>query len=121
MKFCDNCNNMYYLRLQQDNEDSLVYYCRNCGKEDIIDVNDTTVMKTIINGSDDKYVNVVNKYTKHDHTIPRVKEIDCANSSCLSLSEKEKKDILLIRHDDINMKYVYLCGVCDFVWKSSIK
>ena len=121
MKFCNKCDNMYYLKLQDEEQDNLVYYCRNCGDEDVIDSTATTIMKTTINGNDDKYVNVVNKFTKYDHTIPRVKEIECANSSCISHENPENQDILLIRHDDVNMKYVYLCGVCDFVWKSSIK
>lgn len=121
MKFCEACDNMYYLKLQDDTNDNLVYYCRNCGKEDMIDGNATTVMKTTVNGNDDTLINNVNKYTKYDNTIPRVKEVHCANASCQSHDKPEAKDILLIRHDELNMKYLYLCGVCDYVWKSSIK
>ena len=31
MKFCEKCDNMYYLKLQEADSDQLVYYCRNCG------------------------------------------------------------------------------------------
>lgn len=122
MRFCNKCDNMYYLKLEDEsNNGNLVYYCRNCGNEDIIDTDATVVMKTTVNGKDDIYVNVVNKYTKFDNTIPRVKEINCANASCASNENSSMKDILLIRYDEMNMKYVYLCGVCDYVWKSEIK
>lgn len=121
MRFCKNCNNMYYLKMESGDDNNLVYYCRNCGNEDIIDNNATTVMKTIVNGTNDTYVNIVNEYTKHDNTIPRVKEIKCANSSCKSRDDDSINEILLLRHDETNMKYVYLCAVCDYVWKSNIK
>ncbi len=40
MNFCSNCDNMYYIKLSDD-ESELVYYCRNCGNVDdkILDVN----------------------------------------------------------------------------------
>lgn len=121
MRFCNKCDNMYYLKIQNENNTDLVYYCRNCGYEDIINSEATTIMKTVIKGNNDRYVNVVNKYTKYDNTIPRVREIKCANESCESHENEKITDILLIRHDETNMKYVYLCGVCDYVWKSNIK
>lgn len=122
MRFCTKCDNMFYLKLNdEDNQNHLVYYCRNCGNEDVIDQNATTVMKSNINGNNDNFVNVINKYTKHDNTIPRVDDIECTNSSCISHEEKDKCDVLLIRHDEVNMKYMYLCAACDNVWKSSIK
>ena len=31
MKFCKNCNNMYYIKLEGENCDKILYYCRNCG------------------------------------------------------------------------------------------
>jgi|UniRef100_A0A6C0LHC8 DNA-directed RNA polymerase subunit M/transcription elongation factor TFIIS len=124
MKFCQKCDNMYYLKIDDNeeyNKDDLVYYCRNCGDEHSIDNNATNIMKTVINGNNDVYVNVVNKYTKYDNTIPRVNDIQCSNSSCPSHEDENVKDVLLIRHDEKNLKYIYLCGVCDNVWKSDIK
>jgi DNA-directed RNA polymerase subunit M/transcription elongation factor TFIIS len=31
MHFCDKCNNMLYVRLLEEDTDTLIYYCRNCG------------------------------------------------------------------------------------------
>ena len=33
MHFCSVCDNMYYLKIGED-ENKLLYYCRHCGKED---------------------------------------------------------------------------------------
>ena len=32
MHFCNKCENMLYVRLLAEDSDSLVYYCRNCGR-----------------------------------------------------------------------------------------
>ena len=41
MKFCTVCDNMYYIRINGENEEeesaednSLIYYCRNCGNKE---------------------------------------------------------------------------------------
>ena len=38
MHFCENCGNMYYIRLMSEDSDKLIYYCRKCNNknEDII-------------------------------------------------------------------------------------
>ena len=34
MHFCNNCSNMYYIKLEDENNDKIIYYCRNCGNTD---------------------------------------------------------------------------------------
>ena len=34
MHFCKICQNMYYIRLSGENNNTLTYYCRKCGDED---------------------------------------------------------------------------------------
>ena len=34
MDFCSNCDNMYYIKLENEECDKIVYYCRNCGTID---------------------------------------------------------------------------------------
>ena len=34
MHFCPKCGNMYYLTLFDQDQDKLIYYCRNCGNKD---------------------------------------------------------------------------------------
>ena len=31
MHFCEKCGNMYYLKILNEDDDQLLYYCRKCG------------------------------------------------------------------------------------------
>lgn len=115
MHFCVNCENMYYIKLSGDENTELVYYCRNCGNENTkIGMDDIFVSRTNLKPVDNNYVNIINKYTKHDPTLPRVTNVTCPNSEC----PKTSKEIIIMRYDDKNLKYVYLCPECDTTWKN---
>jgi DNA-directed RNA polymerase subunit M/transcription elongation factor TFIIS len=115
MRFCDNCENMYYIRINADEPNKLVYYCRNCGNEDkTLEVDNVCVSKTQLKARQNA-TNTVNKYTKYDPTLPRVTNINCPNEACL---KKEDKEIVCIRADDANMKYKYICCECDTTWST---
>ncbi len=130
MHFCPKCGNMYYLKLMNKDEDKLIYYCRNCGNEDTSLATNTRnlyVSKSTIK-KEMNYKNVINKYTKLDPTLPRINNIDCPNKECSSNNNSggeqknnSNKDILYIRYDDKNMKYIYLCSLCDTVWNTNSK
>ncbi len=124
MRFCDNCENMYYIRINADEPNKLVYYCRNCGNEDTtLEVDNVCVSKTVLKSKDVAAYSTVNKYTKLDPTLPRVTNVLCPNEGCTK-NEKGKgdkskeKEIICIRNDDINMKYMYLCAECDTTWSN---
>jgi len=76
MHFCDVCQNMYYIRIDADNPNKLVYYCRKCGNESSdLNVNDICVSKTYINQGEPTFTHIINKYTKLDPTLPRYNTI----------------------------------------------
>lgn len=121
MHFCSKCDNMYYIRVS-DEEDTnkLIYYCRNCGDENqALTSENIFVSRTQLSGAEKKYGNVVNKYTKLDPTLPRINTIKCPNPTCNSNTKEGEKDreVIYMRYDDINMKYVYLCSECDTTWR----
>ena len=134
MHFCENCGNMYYIELNKDNLDTLIYYCRNCGEKNnklIEQLNNFCVSKTHIIQNTGEYKNVINEYTHLDPTLPRVKfNMDCPNAECNSNMKgtkeskdpdddaKKPKEIIYLRYNDKNMKYVYLCCVCKTHWKT---
>ncbi len=119
MHFCNQCSNMYYISIDPDDPNKLVYYCRNCGNIDsTISVNDVTVSKIQLKKSQQEFSHIINKYTKLDPTLPRVSNILCPNVDCLTNKGDNPREIIYIRYDDTNMKYVYLCSTCDTVWKT---
>ena len=151
MHFCTECGNMYYIRLTETND--IVYYCRNCGHEDdTITIDNIVVSQTSLQ-SVGSNVNIVNKYTKLDPTLPRISTIQCPNSECpcnrnhnptqyadrsaiVGSEEKEEeeeeeagqagqadadavpREVIYLRYDDINLKYIYLCAVCNTIWNT---
>ena len=120
MHFCDKCSNMYYIRISTEDQNKLIYYCKNCGHEDTIITNDNIcVSKMQIKRGEQKYKHIVNKYTKLDPTLPRINTIKCPNAECPTNEGDEHREIIYIRYDDINIKYLYLCAKCDFTWRTS--
>jgi DNA-directed RNA polymerase subunit M/transcription elongation factor TFIIS len=113
-----------------DNDaNSLIYYCRNCGHEnDTLTAENVCISDTQIKRSEDQYVHIVNEYTKFDPTLPRINTIDCPNAKCASNVEghgkgeegeaKVDREVIYIRYDDTNMKYIYVCAVCNTSWKN---
>ena len=120
MHFCTVCNNMYYLRIDEQNPNKLDYYCRNCGHEDKLLAHDNMcVSKTYIKKNEQSFNHIINEYTKLDPTLPRVTTILCPNPDCETNTKNKKREIIYIRYDDTNMKYEYLCSDCSTIWQTN--
>lgn len=119
MHFCSICKNMYYIRINEKDTNKLEYYCRNCGHEDhLIAVDNICVSKTIIKKSEQSFNNIINRYTKLDPTLPRINNILCPNADCETNKKEKEREIIYIRYDDTNMKYIYMCSICDTIWQN---
>lgn len=135
MHFCSNCGNMYYLTFasntDENNEDSdmLIYYCRKCGNKDselYKQKGNLCVSKTHLVSEKHDFKNIINEYTKYDPTLPRINNIDCPNAECQTNKKNEAgnidqnvdKEIIYLRYDNNNMKFIYLCTTCDNVWNN---
>ena len=146
MNFCKVCDNLYYIKIAEEDDNTLKYYCRKCGNEDdsiVANLENICVSKSQKNDMDGSYKHIVNKYTKFDPTLPRIYNIKCVNEHCISNAPKKEKkimkdeetksneskqdvlkpsndehEIIYLRYDDKNMKFVYICTSCDTVWKS---
>ena len=56
MHFCNVCNNMYYIRIDGEDSNKLIYYCRNCGNEDtLLTVDNATVSKMQVKKSEQSF------------------------------------------------------------------
>ncbi len=124
MHFCSQCQNMYYISIDPNESNKLVYYCRNCGNKDSdLSIENVTVSKVQLKKSQQEFSHIINKYTKLDPTLPRVTKILCPNADCDTNNNKDDtpREIIYIRYDNQNMKYVYLCSTCETVWKAEDK
>ena len=121
MHFCSNCSNMYYIRINNEDSNKLVYYCRKCGNEDkLLSTENVYVSKTQVKKSEQTFSHIVNEYTKFDPTLPRINSVLCPNPDCITNTTDDKeREIIYIRYDDANMKYIYLCSDCDTIWKTN--
>lgn len=113
MNFCEKCDNMYYMKV--DDKDVLVYYCRNCGNEK----NDVSIENLCVSTYEDmtQKKTKINEFTKYDPTLPHSHTIKCPNPRCKTNTGEAVSDVIYIRVDDQNMNYIYLCTSCDYNWK----
>lgn len=137
MRFCPICNNMYYLAISKTipaedivadtpGEDILVHFCRRCNHEERLKDDKDDVVYVVGSESnalgDKAYENCINEYTKYDPTLLRVKDIKCCNETCDTNNDSDalqKREIVLVRYDDANMKYCCICATCDYTWEAS--
>ena len=116
MEFCDLCNNMLYIKT--DEENNLIKACKHCEffkKES--EIKCIKISDTKYSEDDLLYNQNINKYLRYDPTLRIIRDpnISCKNSEC-NVSE-DKQQILYIKYDSKNMKYFYVCDHCGYIWK----
>lgn len=116
MKFCDVCENMYYLKISDDDEKSLNYYCRKCG--DIKKQETSECIKEVTYTKEKESDQEINTFLKYDPTIPFSTTIKCPNVSCeTNQKDKVPSKVIYYRYDEEQLKYMYMCAICDSSWK----
>lgn len=119
MHFCVKCKNMYYVKIEEHEVNQLVYYCRSCGDVNVdLALQNTCVSKIYTSAqTDDSFGHLINAYTKNDPTLPRTTGVACPNVDCTHDGKKgEPLEVIIIRYDNTNLKYMYMCSECDHVW-----
>ena len=124
MKFCTQCNNMLFSKVNQE-DNSLQYSCKNCGyeppKTDI--VADCCIYSKEYDFNEISYQYVINDYTCIDPTLPRVNDIKCVNTECETNQEgynPDDREVVYIKYDKNKLYFVYICCKCNKVWKNII-
>ena len=137
MNMCPECDNMLYLKIK-DADDVLLeeleeaskskkqkkpsvylqYFCRKCGYTTTKQTGNC-VYKNMYNFESTTYKSKVNKYMCYDRTLPVVTNLDCPNSECPTNTQKEDKRVLYQQYDENNLKFIYVCCVCDHKWRNS--
>ena len=130
---------------QESKKKELRRVCRNCGYQEQmkgglileIDLKEKT---------SEGYKILMNEFTKDDPTLPHVHNLRCPSRACPSnkgraypidnpaadatqaaaqapqAANEDKgeveSDVIYLKYDAINMKYLYICNVCDTKWRS---
>jgi len=121
MKFCATCDNMYYIGINANDANKLTYYCRICGNVDeSITEEGVCVIDTKLKKGEQKFNHIINPYTKHDPTLPRIYNIRCPNAMCKTnhAEATQPAEVIFMRYDDANLKYIYICVECDTAWNT---
>ena len=117
--FCDDCDNVMYVYLDKEEEiPNLYLYCKACLNKKPYDGNllynndhNIDVSESINN----------NKYINYDITLPHIKSdnIKCPNEQCKSITDNLQSDIIYMKYDKNNMKYIYTCNYCSQKWTNN--
>ena len=114
IRFCPTCR--YYLFLQSGTN-TLQRVCRNCGYIEN-DEKGGLVMETS-SVTEDGYKILVNEFTRYDVRLPHiVKTLKCPEPACKTNKGEGESDILYIKYDPTNLKYLYICTSCGYQWTS---
>lgn len=118
IEFCPNCDNLLFLYSEED-EKKLYYGCKSCGEKQ-----EKTVNHCIYNNTYEIDLSETinsNQFLKEDITLPVIKDnpnIKCPNATCISNTEEGNSEIVYIKYDSENMKYLYVCKSCQTKWKN---
>tara|TARA_B110000259_G_C14016023_1_gene401343 strand:+ start:2026 stop:2367 length:342 start_codon:yes stop_codon:yes gene_type:complete len=111
---------MLYINVEktEDGKNQLKNYCKNCNfSKELSNTKSMSIIETIYEKSENiNYKLFINPYIKYDPTLPRVNNIECNNKECTK--EKDKmNEVIYIKYDNENMKYLYYCVYCEKFWK----
>lgn len=115
VKFCKDCDSLFFI--QHNNEtNSLNYICRNCGNSEscneyLIHEHDYSKNHKL------NYIEQIIKFNPelvNDPSIPKLNHIQCKDISCRQNSPDSK--IALIKYDDTNLSFIYICCHCHKYW-----
>lgn len=129
--FCRQCDNMLYMSFRDtgdqhstNDKPELLYHCKHCKLELTADAMraDQRLLSAAVhteNYEDDQasYKQFINPYIREDPTLPHVTDIECANPACTRPPEA-MRDVIIIKYDSTNLKFLYHCAHCASFWKS---
>jgi len=115
MKWCPTCNNYLYHDVEGGN---LRRKCLKCAYSEE-DTEGGLVVETRVKGSvAEGYKILLNEFTHLDPTLPHVKNIKCPKQDCPSNTEGKERDVIYLKYDKENLKFLYICNVCHINWRS---
>lgn len=109
---------MLYLRTDAD---GTVYVCKNCAYTENVSHGGSPLCITDTKSFDDsvKYMRYVTPLLLSDPTMPHVSNIACQNESECSRPKDSAHDVVVVKYDYDNLRYMYMCAHCGVAWVTS--
>lgn len=118
MRFCDACNNMLYIKVEDAS--TLLYFCKNCQAVFPEDTSESRcVTENVLDEDVSNYKQYITPYIKFDKTLPKVNNVMCPNQGCTR--GKKDNEVMYIKFNATSMSYLYYCCHCEHFWKSGTK
>ena len=126
MKFCPTCRYYLYMKTTKGGDGKgpssgqLTLTCNNCGYNEVNEEGGLIMETDLQEKTAEGYKILLNEFTRSDPTLPHTDIIKCPNSECDSNKGGAKRDIIFMKYDQINLKFLYLCNVkgCGHQWRS---
>ena len=99
-------------------QDQLLRQCVKCSYSEEDQEGGLVLETRVQEKASEGYKILLNEFTPEDPTLPHVKNIKCPNASCPSNSGSEPRDVIYIKYDAVNLKYLYICTKCPQRWRS---
>ena len=124
MEFCVFCDNMLYVKnaKEDENQFDVNYYCKNCNySKSISDKKESLMLINNLYSKERSHALHVNPDIEYDPTLPHVDNIECPNEECTTKKSKQRNDVIYMKYDVPNIRYLYFCVHCKHFWKNDIE
>lgn len=117
IRFCAKCNNYLYLQVDAESQ-NLFRLCRNCGFKDE-SAQGGLVTEIMVQERSAEGYNMINEFTLRDPRLPHLHNtMKCVNGDCTSNRGGAESDVVYIKYDLANLRYIYMCYHCETIWRS---
>jgi len=92
--------------------------CRNCGHVEQEEKGSLVSEILVKERTSEGYKILLNEFTRQDPTLPHLKTMKCPREDCKSNTSSVENDVIYIKYDPENLKYLYISNVCREHWKT---
>lgn len=76
------------------------------------------VMSTDYADDQTSYKQYATPYLRYDPTLPRASDIECVRGRECTRPSDARREVMYVKYDPDNLKYLYHCLHCSAFWKS---